>query len=549
VTFWEVLRLTVYVVGSVLLLKWGWDIIYPRARMAQLDGIKTGLAKDLAAAQVRKASVIQVQAQEGLLPLLIGNDPALRILDPATGRISDLAGQIFAQHPELESLNHQLRIAQATRGTNAHVWGEQATPELEMPWPYTPGLMEYTRTHRPSEDSLVLGQTRDGAFVTRGLSGMMHSLAAGSTSQGKTTWIISLLAQLALADAEIEVVAIDVHGSGFNILSRWDKMLCSVARSSSEAKSVMSELILGELSRRRSLYMTYPSVTSLGAYNRVAKKPLKTRLCIIDEGTIMMNRGGLQNLLWDTVEGGRQFGVYVMMSVQSANYDTVATQARGQFRTRWVSWMEDQAAKAALGVNPPGPLPTEPGRAWMALDGGRVIQQVQGLYVSPEDALQVFQGNGNVVAPPAPVVQEIVDTDAELRRLVTQEGKRPADALREVFHRRPNGRDYHALARPFVESAKTAPLGPPPPNGAVAFVTRALDNSVRLHYNAVDDWTRLDRFLVLGSEKSTYYVQARELTRRTAEAVLRCIGNDGRRSHRRDQPGTWRSPFEHRAWQ
>ena len=102
---------------------------------------------------------------------------------------------------------------------------------------------------------------------------------------------------------------------------------------------------------------------------------------------------------------------------------------------------------------------------------------------------------------------------------------------------------------PFVESAKTAPLGPPPPNGAVAFVTRALDNSVRLHYNAVDDWTRLDRFLVLGSEKSTYYVQARELTRRNAEAVLRCIGNDGRRSHRRDQPGTWRSPFEHRAWQ
>ena len=47
---------------------------------------------------------------------------------------------------------------------------------------------------------------------------------------------------------------------------------------------------------------------------------------------------------------------------------------------------------------------------------------------------------------------------------------------------------------------------------------------------AVDDWTRLDRFLVLGSEGGSYYATPRALTRENAEAVLRCIAADGRRA-------------------
>lgn len=43
----------------------------------------------------------------------------------------------------------------------------------------------------------------------------------------------------------------------------------------------------------------------------------------------------------------------------------------------------------------------------------------------------------------------------------------------------------------------------------------------------VDDWTRLARFLVLGSEGGSYYVDERELTVRNAKAVARCIKEDG----------------------
>ena len=44
---------------------------------------------------------------------------------------------------------------------------------------------------------------------------------------------------------------------------------------------------------------------------------------------------------------------------------------------------------------------------------------------------------------------------------------------------------------------------------------------------AVDDWIRLDRFLILGSDAPTYYADARELTKENAEAVIRCLKSDG----------------------
>src|SRR5688572_6223701 len=50
---------------------------------------------------------------------------------------------------------------------------------------------------------------------------------------------------------------------------------------------------------------------------------------------------------------------------------------------------------------------------------------------------------------------------------------------------------------------------------------------------AVDDWTRLDRFLVLGSEGGSYYATERALTAENASASLRCIKADGLRAVRR----------------
>ena len=61
-------------------------------------------------------------------------------------------------------------------------------------------------------------------------------------------------------------------------------------------------------------------------------------------------------------------------------------------------------------------------------------------------------------------------------------------------------------------------------------IPRTVPNSAGGHAFAISDWTRLDRFLVLGSEGGSYYAGERELTRENATAVLRCIAQDGPRA-------------------
>jgi 60 kDa SS-A/Ro ribonucleoprotein len=57
-----------------------------------------------------------------------------------------------------------------------------------------------------------------------------------------------------------------------------------------------------------------------------------------------------------------------------------------------------------------------------------------------------------------------------------------------------------------------------------------VQNDARGYVWQVDDWSRLDRFLVLGSEGGTYYVSERDLTVDNADVVRRCIAADGLRT-------------------
>lgn len=57
-----------------------------------------------------------------------------------------------------------------------------------------------------------------------------------------------------------------------------------------------------------------------------------------------------------------------------------------------------------------------------------------------------------------------------------------------------------------------------------------VENSAGGFVFEITDWSRLDRFLILGTEGGTYYISERKLTRDNAKAVLRCIGLDGPRT-------------------
>ena len=73
-------------------------------------------------------------------------------------------------------------------------------------------------------------------------------------------------------------------------------------------------------------------------------------------------------------------------------------------------------------------------------------------------------------------------------------------------------------------STKTTPQREPIPG------SRQVPNSAGGYAWAVDDWARLDRFLVLGGEGGTFYVGERELTIENAEVRRALPAADGMRT-------------------
>ena len=69
-----------------------------------------------------------------------------------------------------------------------------------------------------------------------------------------------------------------------------------------------------------------------------------------------------------------------------------------------------------------------------------------------------------------------------------------------------------------------------PPQSAPIPGSTQVPNSARGFTWQVDDWTRLRRFLVLGSEGGSYYASEQALTLANADAVARCIAADGVRA-------------------
>src|SRR5580765_2481796 len=68
------------------------------------------------------------------------------------------------------------------------------------------------------------------------------------------------------------------------------------------------------------------------------------------------------------------------------------------------------------------------------------------------------------------------------------------------------------------------------PQGAPIPGSGQVPNSAGGFAWAVDDWTQLRRFLILGSEGGSYYASEWTLTRENAQALERRLAEDGRRA-------------------
>ncbi len=88
----------------------------------------------------------------------------------------------------------------------------------------------------------------------------------------------------------------------------------------------------------------------------------------------------------------------------------------------------------------------------------------------------------------------------------------------------------HYLPAPFNAIRGLSVSGQPVPQSEPIPGMHQVPNSAGGYSFAVDDWTRLRRFLILGSEGGSYYAGERELTVQNCDTAIRCLAADGPRT-------------------
>lgn len=253
---------------------------------------------------------------------------------------------------------------------------------------------------RPDLNNLVLGQTENGQILKSSLFDLMHVLAVGASGWGKSAFLRMLIWQFAQASQEVDIVAIDISGSEFNVIRRWDKLMFPVARETNEAVATL-QAVSQEIERRKELYEAHPTAYDLESYNKRADDHLNPLVLLTDEGTNLLNQDGVGEPLRDVAQTARQYGVYLLLAGQSANHKVVPTQVRDNFTSRFCFHTSPASRRVVLGQSVDDI--SAKGRAWSQLPG-REIEQIQVPFVSREEVEDVI-GNGK----PRRDMPEVID--------------------------------------------------------------------------------------------------------------------------------------------
>lgn len=284
-----------------------------------------------------------------------------------------------------------------------------------------------------SLNHLVIGAiVRDNNIepLTASLYDLMHVLAVGASGWGKSTWLRSLLYQIALAQEACEVIAIDTAGSAFNALSGWGKLRYPVARTTDQAISQLNE-VSTEIERRKELYRQYPTVENLPEYNRHAKQLLAPWIVAIDEGTNMLNQDGISEPLRAGVQTARQYGIYYLLSGQSAKARVVDTQIRDNFSTKICFRTSPSSSRVVIDDSAANEL-REKGRAWVQLPG-RELTQMQGAWIDKQSFIGALSNGGARHPQPEPVKPEPDERAQKILNMWGQEGMSITAIANEIY--------------------------------------------------------------------------------------------------------------------
>jgi len=322
------------------------------------------------------------------------------------------SGEVFTQittryldpmRLQLDGIQRTLLAMRGVTAGNAGKVGDLAENVTPVHWPGQVIMGDLFRDRRPSIHDLVIG-VRPGdngqlEIISDSLHNLMHVLSVGASGWGKSTWLRSFLWQIAKAPESCEVIAVDINGSEFNILREWGKLRYPVARTKENAAAVL-EAVIQEIQARSKLYEDHPLVTNLTEYNKATGADLPPLVVAVDEGTNLLHKSGIGDPLREMVQTARQYGVYVLLAGQSAKHSVIDTETRDQFSTRLCFHTSPPSSRVVLDDKAAADLRVK-GRAIVQMDGHERTE-IQGLWVTREQFMQVLTGKGARLKTPQP---------------------------------------------------------------------------------------------------------------------------------------------------
>jgi len=406
--------------GVLLVAPRLYDAVYKRIRVFQADGIqieklRAESARHIANDEHGRAGVMVFGRGANGDPVVRNLDAGYAVTSTETIIMNELAAKLDAQHKAL------LALAAGSAAPTRKAVEELLEPvQAELPEFIGADRVKH-RTHS-IENLLIgyrIGQNNHLEPVESSIHDLMHVLEVGASGWGKSSWLRLLIYQLAKAPEQISIVAIDPSGSEFNPLKGWSRLTWPVARSVEDAASQLAQ-VSTEIATRRDLY-AQTTATSLSEYNQyagtVGAKELEPWLLLIDEGTHLLNQDGCNGPLREVVQTARQYGIWCVLSGQSANHKVISTQARDQFSTRMCFRVPPNSSRVVLGTSEAANLNAK-GRAYVIRPGEQMCQ-VQVPFIERKEFVKAIQDHRGKPRNPQPAttvdLSSSVPTDEQIK--------------------------------------------------------------------------------------------------------------------------------------
>jgi len=297
-------------------------------------------------------------------------------------------------------------LAQLRAVTGYNVWaldqnhGLTFAVELVPPPPKArlPKRVPLDLSQRPAGDYLVpLGLAARGP-IWHPLPGLGHSLVAGSTGSGKSSWLQGLLTALTAAHTpdQLRLLLIDPKVVEFSFWRSSPHLMLPVATELPEATTITQEL-LAEIDRRFQLFAR-AQVRSWQAYNRKNRhKALPLIVVFVDEFLDLAVQGGTRCEFYKNLvrmaNRSRAAGIVYVLSATNPKAEVMNTSLRNACTTRLAFRCNGaEQSRVILEASGAEKLPaTIPGRCLARLPGEESLLEMQAFWLPDDKLLQIVK--------------------------------------------------------------------------------------------------------------------------------------------------------------